>query len=156
MWKPLANRILLAMLVAMQAGCGEEVTPETLLRQTIDQVQDSAESRDLGDFMAHISEGYKDEGGRSWKDVRALTQLQFIRNPKIHTLKRITELRLTDDTNASATVLVALAGRPIDNASALSGLRAELMRFELELRLGDHWRIVNASWHRADLADFLQ
>ena len=126
-----------------------------LLRQAIDQAQESAEIRDLGEFMAVISDDYRDDGDRGRKEIRALAQLQFIRNPKIHTLKRIKKLDLIDDTTAEVTVLVALAGRPIDTASALSGLRAELMQFELDFKLKDKWQIVRASWQPAEIADFL-
>ena len=126
-----------------------------LLRQAIDQAQEGAEIRDLGEFMAVISDDYRDDGDRRRKEIRALAQLQFIRNPKIHTLKRIKRLDLIDDTTAEVTVLVALAGRPIDTASALSGLRAELMQFELDFKLKDKWQIVRASWQPAEIADFL-
>ena len=155
MWKPLANSLLTALIVLLLAGCSDEITPDSLLRQAIDQAQESAEARDLGEFMAVISDDYEDEGNRRWKDIRALAQLQFIRNPKIHTLKRITRLDLIDDDTAEVTVLVALAGRPIDDASALSGLRAELMQFELDFKLKQDWQIVRASWQRAEITDFL-
>lgn len=155
MWKPSTSTLLTALILLLLTGCSEEITPDALLRQTIDQAQESAENRDLGEFMAVISEDYKDEGNRRWKDIRALAQLQFIRNPKIHTLKRITRLVFIDDNTAEVTVLVALAGRPIDNASALSGLRAELMQFELDLKLKEEWQIVHASWQRAEITDFL-
>ena len=155
MWKPTVDLIKLALVFLLLAACGEQTAPEALLRSTLDQAQESAENRALGDLMMHISEDYKDEGGRNWKDIRALAQLQFIRNPKIHTFKRITNLVLIDDGSATVTVLVALAGRPIDNASALSGLRAELMQFDLELEFDDRWQIIRADWQPAELSDFL-
>lgn len=155
MWKRSNNTLLTAFILLLLAGCGEEITPETLLRQAINQAQESADKRDLGEFMAVISEDYNDEGNRRWKDIRALAQLQFIRNPKIHTLKRITRLDMIDDNTAEVTVLVALAGRPIDNVSALSGLRAELMQFELDFKLKQDWQIVRASWQHAEITDFL-
>jgi len=154
-WKALTSALLTALISLLVAGCSEEITPDALLRQAIDQAQESAENRDLGEFMAVISDDYKDEGNRQWKDIRALAQLQFIRNPKIHTLKRITRLDLIDDNTAEVTVLVALAGRPIDNASALSGLRAELMQFDLDFKLKEDWQIVHASWQPAEITDFL-
>ena len=154
-WKHTVDLTRLGLVFLLLAGCGEETTPETLLRSTLDQAQESAENRALGDLMMHISEEYQDEGGRSWKDVRALAQLQFIRNPKIHTFKRVTNLVLVDDRTATVTVLVALAGRPIDNASALSGLRADLMQFDLELEFNQRWQIIRADWRTAELSDFL-
>jgi hypothetical protein len=138
------------------AGCGGGGdSPEAMLRQSIDALQHAAEERSLSGFMAHISENYMDEGGRTRKDVRALAQLQFIRNPNIHTFKVVHDPTLTDDRNARVTVLAALAGRPIDGASALTGLRAELMRFDLDFVLEDSWRITSARWSRAQPVDFL-
>ncbi|MGB5708935.1 MAG: hypothetical protein WBM41_19165 [Arenicellales bacterium] len=156
MWKRLAERLLLpAVSVLLLAGCGDDDTPESRLRQSIDLIQQYAEERNLGDLMEFVSTDYQDAQGRNWKDIRALAQLQFIRNPKIHTLKRINLLRLDDDNHASVRILVAVAGRPIDNASALSGLRADLIRFDLEFQYSDRWQIVGAMWRRAQASEFL-
>ena len=79
----------------------------------------------------------------------------FIRNPKIHTFKVVRDVKVTDENTASATVVVALAGRPIDNASALTGLRAEMMRFDLTFEHSDQWRVIGGRWQPARAADFL-
>lgn len=157
MWKRLAERLLLpAISVLLLAGCGsDDDAPESLLRQSIDLIQQYTEERNLGGLMEFVSTDYQDAQGRGWKDIRALAQLQFIRNPKIHTLKRINLLRLDDDNHASVRILVAIAGRPIDNASALSGLRAELIRFDLEFQYGERWQITGATWNRAEASEFL-
>ena len=151
------SRFLLVLSVALLlAGCsGEETSQEQLLRNTIDQIQAAAENRQLGELMEHVSDNYKDARGRTRKEVRAISQLQFIRNPKIYTFKLVKSLALQDDLHATATVLVALAGTPIDNASALSGLRAELMRFDLKFEFDEQWQIVAAKWQRALAADFI-
>lgn len=138
------------------SGCGsEDESPEATLLRDMDAMQEAAEARDLSEFMVYISEQYSDQDGRTWKDIRAMTQLQFVRNPNIHTFKVVRGLEMTNDEHATVTVLAALAGRPIDGASALSGLRAELMRFDLDWVLEEHWRITTAQWSRAESGDFL-
>jgi hypothetical protein len=52
-------------------------------------------------------------------------------------------------------VLVALAGTPIHDPSALLGVRADLYRFDVRLRDEDgHWRVTSAEWQPASAADF--
>ena len=142
--------------VLLVVSCsGEETSQEQLLKDTIDQIQDASENRQLGELMEHVSDDYRDARGRTWKEVRAISQLQFIRNPKIYTFKLIKSLALQDDRHATATVLVALAGTPIDNASVLSGLRADLMRFDLKFEFDEQWQITSADWQRALASDFI-
>jgi len=149
------HRFLLAGLVCLFSSCtNEDTDPETLLRQTIDQIQLAAEQKKLGDLMANVSEDYLDDTGQDWKQIRAAVQFQFIRNPKIHSLKLIKSIEILDDGSAQATVLVALAGRPIDGVSALTGLKADLIRFNLTFVDPDNWKLTSARWQPAKPEDF--
>lgn len=149
-------RLLLVLTATfLLAACGDGgESPEDRLRSTIDALQQAAESRDVGDFMAHISEQYRDEDGRGHREIRALTQLQFLRNPQIHTFKVIQRIDLIGEERASVAVLAALAGSPIEGVSALSGLRAELMRFELDFERDGDWKITGARWAPASIGNF--
>ena len=145
---------LLAVLLLV--GCGSDpADPEEVLRDTFDRIEAAAEDRDLGELIGYVADDYEDAGGRTIKEVRAMAQLEFIRNPKIHLFKVVRDLKMLSDTRAEATILVAMAGRPIDAASALSGLRADLMRFDLKLIDRDGWKIESAEWQLAEAKDFL-
>ena len=147
--------LLLAAVLGISA-CGDGAkSPADQLRADIDAIQRAAENRDIGEFMAFFSEEYDDEGGRGWKDVRALAQFQFLRNPQLHTFKVIQRLDMINDQRASVSILAALAGSPIEGASALSGMRAELMQFELEFEFDEQWKIRKARWARAGVDSFL-
>jgi len=153
---PRVAKALLTGLFFLVVGCGSNDTdPEAQLRQVIEQMQQAAEQRQIGDLMAHVSETYSDDAGQGWKQVRAAIQLQFIRNPKIHTLKLVKFLEIENAQHATATVLVAMAGRPISGASALGSLRADLLRFDLLFEFEDHWKLTNARWSPANATDFL-
>lgn len=146
----------LAFGCLMLAGCGgDPSSPEEQIQMTFDQIESAAEKREIGNLMDFVSESYLDEQSRTKKDVRAVVQLEFIRNPKIHVFKLLRDLTVSSDTTASANLLVAVAGRPIDNASALAGLRADLLRFELQLVDEGGWKIRSADWQWADASDFL-
>ncbi len=152
----LSKNLICLLFGLLLSGCGgPDSSPEQKLRDTIEQIQAAAEDRNLSDLMGHISDSYRDVRGRDKKNIRAIGQFQFVRNQNIHTFKRIKSVTLEDDQHASAIILVALAGRPIDNASALSGLRADLMGFELKFIFNQTWQIVSAHWRRAEVSDFL-
>ncbi len=149
------RRLPILAVAILLAACGNGGdSPEDRLRSDIDAIQQAAESRDISEFMAYVSDEYNDDGNRIRKDIRALTQLQFIRNPRIHTFKVIQRLDIVDERRASVSILAALAGRPIDSVSALSGLRADLMRFDLESEFEDQWKITSARWAPAEIANF--
>ena len=46
-----------------------------------------------------------------------------------------------------------MAGQSISDISALAGLRAQLYEFELQLLKDGAWRIMQARWNPANLAD---
>lgn len=154
LWLRLTLIGMLAALLPSACG-GREESPEDQIRNTIDSIQQAAEDRSLSELMSYVDPEFREDSGLGFKQVRGLVQLEFVRNPKIHSFKVIRDIHLRDDQHASATVVVALAGRPIDNASALTGLRAEMMRFDLEFEFTDQWRVKSGRWQRAGAADFL-
>ena len=155
MLKPLARIFTVAVCLAIASCSGEDSDPENLLRQTINQIQDAAEKRQISSLMELVDNNYADPNGYNKKQIRALAQFQFVRNPKIYSLKQIKSIAIHDDRRASATVVVALAGKPIDSPGALAGLRADLYRFDLEFIFDQDWKVTNANWQPAKASDFL-
>jgi len=150
-------RIFVIFIAALLlSACGSENDdPEALLRQTLDSIQQSAESRDISEMMAHVSEDYLDSDGRDFRQVRAVAQFQILRNPKIHTFKLVKSLNLLSDSEAEVFLLVAVAGVPIDGVSDLSKVRADLMRFDLRFQFDEEWKLIAAQWRPAESVDFL-
>jgi hypothetical protein len=75
----------------------------------------------------------------------------------VYLLTRVSALELSAPGEAHAQVLVAMAGTPIADASALLGVRADLYRFDVKLREEDgDWRVTAAEWQPATAADFVE
>jgi hypothetical protein len=136
------------------AACGSPDTPEAAIGRVLGELEAAAEARDVGAMKPHLSESYRDSEGNDRRAVLGLATAHFLRNQSIHLLTRVTELEVTAGT-ARTVVLVALAGTPIHDPSALLGVRADLYRFDVRLRDEDgHWRVTSAEWQPASAADF--
>jgi len=122
----------------------------------IAQAEAAAEERDLDAIKALISETYRDERGNSKQNVASLVNLYFLQNRSIHLLTRIDMLVVADSLQAEASVLVAMAGQPIGDASLLSLARAAVYRFDFTFaKEGEgHWKVMRATWKRAAADDF--
>ena len=147
---------LLLVLALLGAACAGPETPEQEIRAMLARAEAAAEARDVGDVAAFVSAAYRDDAGRDRQAVRGILAYTFMRNPRVHLLTAVPEVSVPSERQASARVLVAMAGHPIEAAEALAGLRADLYRFDLRLaREDDEWRVVSAAWERAEPEDFL-
>jgi hypothetical protein len=145
--------IVAAALLLVACGSGD--TPEAAVRRVLGELEAAAEARDVGAMKPHLSESYRDSEGNDRRAVLGMATGHFLRNQSIHLLTRVTELEIADPDTARAVVLVALAGTPIHDPSALLGVRADLYRFDVRLRDEDgHWRVTSAKWQPASAADF--
>ena len=154
----LPSLLLVLVLTALPlSGCASE--PESLeeqVRAMIAQAEAAAEERDLEAIKALISETYRDERGNSKQNVASLVTLYFLQNRSIYLLTRIDMLAVADSMQAEASVLVAMAGQPIGEASILTLARAALYRFDFTFAdegEGD-WKVMRATWQRAEAGDF--
>lgn len=142
-------------LVLLLACGGPEQTPEARIRDLVSRAEQAAENHDLSVFKNSVAGDYQDSRGYNRQTVLRLIQGVLLRNQQIHLLSLVREVDVKEDA-ARARVLVAMAGRPIESADALLGLRAELMRFEVQLVLeGDEWLVRAVDWQRAEAGDFL-
>ena len=146
------------MLVLAGCGGGEEPpTPEELLIALIEQAEAAAEAEDREALMALVSEEYYDARGRSKSDLDGTARFYFARNRDVYVLTTVGEITFPDSAHAEVQVHVAMAGEPIADGGALSGLRADLYEFDVTFAdEGDQdWKVVRAQWRRAQPSDFL-
>jgi len=150
-------RCLAAAGVALLASaCGEPAaSPEARIKSLVEQAEQGAEARDISVLGDLVSADYGDGRGYDRRAVLRIAQGLFLRNREIHLLSLVKDLKVNGDT-AVARVLVAMAGRPIESVQALVELRADLVRFEIEIAREDgDWRVRSADWRRAEVSDFL-
>ncbi|MDZ7841785.1 MAG: hypothetical protein U5R46_13375 [Gammaproteobacteria bacterium] len=151
-----AKYSIIAVLGLFLAACGgPEESPEARIKDLISRAEQAAEDHDLSVFRDSVSDDYQDDHGYNRQTVLRLVQGMLLRNRSIHLLSLVREVRVGDGT-AHARVLVAMASRPIESADALLNVRADLMRFDVQLVLeGDEWWVRAVDWERAEMADFL-
>ena len=150
--KKLTVAFLCAIVVS---ACTDSSSHKERITASMNQMEAAVQERDIRTFMDHIHESYSDREGRTRKEIRGLTQLQILRNKNLHIYKVIKKVDVLE-TVAEVIVFVAVAGQPIEDASSLIGIKAELLRFDLRWQLQDEdWQIVSADWRRIQAEDFL-
>ena len=147
------HALFLTALFACSAPPG---SPEQQIRELVARAVAAAEARDAGAVKALISERYRDEQGRDKRAVGATVGFYLLRHHAIHMLTRVDELAFPEADRAEAIVFAGLAGNAIPSVDALSSMRADLYRFELELAREDgDWRVTRAGWRKARFNEFL-
>jgi len=144
------------LLTCLLASCSDDKSAEELFRQTLTDMEEAAQQRDVDALMKHVSPDYQDSAGRTREDILRVAQINFLRNRKLHIYKHVTQLDMVDETYAEVIVLVAIASQPIKSADSLENMRAELMRFKVRFQFDDKWLMHSAEWARAGISDFLQ
>jgi hypothetical protein len=130
------------MMLAALAACADKDSPEQQVRAVIEQMEQAAESRDVGDLKAHLSEDYRDSHGLGADEAARYVRGYFIANQSIHLLTRIEELTFPTQGEARAQVLVGMLGR---DAAAPDqwDLAAEVHTFKIALRReDDEWKVT--------------
>ena len=149
------NSTALIFALVLLTGCNEHPSSEELFRQTLKQMEQALEQRNVDDFMEHISESYNDSQSRNHDDIRRIALLHVLRNKNLHLFQHVTRLDFVEDESARVVVLVALAGRPIDSIESLSSMKAELMEFRVSFAFDQKWTAVAADWSRVGADGFL-
>lgn len=153
-----APRLRIAVPVlwlALSACGGPDESPEARIRSLVSEAESAAEARDVSALRDKVSGEYQDERGYDRRTVLRLIQGTLLRNQNVHLLSVVRDVRVNGAT-ATAVVLVAAGSQPIESTEALVNVRADLMRFDVELVLeGDQWRARAVDWRRAELNDFL-
>lgn len=144
-----------ACIVLLFAGCGTTDTPEAQVKLFVAAGEEAVETRDIGDVKDLIAENYRDEHGRTRRDLVALTARYLYTNKNIHVLTRIGELTFPAENRAMLQLYVAMTGQNVSDLDGLLNMQADLYMFEMELvREDKNWKLLKADWRPAKGEDF--
>jgi hypothetical protein len=129
--------VLAASSIMILAGCGGEETPEDRVRSYIAQVIESAEARDWRSFKDYVADDYNDDHGLRKEEVLGIVVRYILANQRIYILERVASIHIDNPANAHAIVYAAMAGQPVSGPEELARIRADVYRFEIDLRAGD-------------------
>ena len=137
----LVHRSLTLLTLATLAACSDGGSPEQQVRAVIEQMEQAAENRDIGELASHLSADYRDANGMDAEEAGRYARGYFIANQSIHLLTRIEDLTFPTDGEARAQVLVGMLGRDA-GASDQWDLAAEVHTFKIALRReDDEWKV---------------
>ncbi len=153
----LINILLLVSIIFLLNACSQDtIGPEESIRNTVSAMESAVEQRSLDSVKELVDSEYSDEwNGSRGAALRAL-MFYFQGHQSIHLLTRISNIKLNDDeTAASVTVYVGMAGNPVENSESLINLNADLYRFDIKMVADDKdWLVKSAKWQRARVENF--
>lgn len=133
------QRILSILALTLLAACSDGGSPEQQVRAVIEQMEQAAENRDVGELASHLSADYRNANGMGAEEAARYARGYFIANQSIHLLTRVEDLTFPTDGEARAQVLVGMLGR--DTADQWD-LAAEVHTFKIALRReDDEWKV---------------
>ena len=145
------------MAVLLAIACSKPSTPEQRVRAFLDRSEQAAEQKDVRTLRGAVSERYADADGRDRRTIEGILRLYVLRHESIHLLTRVDSIEFPKPAEARVGIYVAMAARPITNATQLAAFRANLYRFDLMLTEEDsEWRVLRADWRPAEPADFIR
>jgi hypothetical protein len=138
-----------ALFSTLVGGCGGSGDTETELRALLAAAEEAAEARDVGFFSDLLGEAYRDSQGNDREQLLRMLRGYFIANQRIEIVSRVDEVALQGGDAARVVLHAGMLGQRA-GAAALTGVEAELYRFELELAVnGGDWQVIGARWSRA-------
>ncbi len=145
------------ILLFIVAACSGPVSdPEQQVRDLIAHAKIAAEQRQTDELKELVAEQYRDRRGWGPLQIAALIHTVLMQHRHINLFTVIQNVDVLEPSQVRAEVLVAMAGRRINSAAELSGLRTKLWHFEIWFKLDDdEWRVVRADWRPAGLDEFL-
>ncbi len=153
----LLQGLVLIALLGLSACTPDPDAPEARVRAVLAQTEAAVEARDLDALKALFSDSYRDAEGRTKRRASDLAGIYFMRNRSIHLITRVDSLDfVADSTEARASVLVAMAGRPMEKTDVRALARAAIYRFDVAVAYEgeDTWKITGARWQRAESKAF--
>lgn len=141
--------VMLAVLVAFAAGCGESQTPDAKVRAVVAQGEQAAEARDLSAIMDLVAPSYRDEQGGGRDELKQYLRGYLVAHQSIHLLTKVHSVAFPYRDMAKVSLTLGTLGRDAAAATAFD-LAADVYDVELELKLDDgEWRVTRASWRPA-------
>ena len=153
MTKKTAIFSILCITFLLQACSDSAISREDEIKQYIETGVKAAENRSSSDLAELIDESYLDQKGLNKKELSKLARLYFFRHKNIYLFTKLDGIEFLAENEALVTLHVAMAGSVISDASVLSGLRAKIYKFELELVKQDEWLLRQAKWQPASMGD---
>ena len=143
------------VLIGCMACSSDPTSPEQRIQELNSEAEAAAESKDVSTLKDMVAEDFKHDYLDKSSVIR-LVQMHMFRHKSIHIFSLTKSLQIVDEDTASAEILVAMAGEPVEHANQLFDLRADLLRFDVAYgRFDDEWKVVGVSWKRAQVEDFL-
>ncbi len=144
---------LVWVLILIQSCSDNAVSPQDEIRAYINLAVDAAENRDTDALAKLMHVNYSDQKGYGKKQLTGLLRGYFFRHKNIHLFTKIDAIELLTANEAIVRMHVAMAGSAISDIDALSSLRAQIYRFELQLIKQDEWLLRHALWGPASIGD---
>jgi hypothetical protein len=147
--------ILFAMLWTIPSSCSHQEEPDQIAHAFIEKAEMAFENRSGRQLKSLISSAYRDSRGRSEHDITALGSTYIMRARSIHVFFNLESARRNGD-SIEASVLVALASRPIEDRSLLPQFDGDIYIFEIVLAKDKgEWKLLGAEWRQAMLDDLV-
>lgn len=145
---------VILMLLALSACDKNTGSAEDQVRNFIQNGVKAAEARNASELIDRLHPNYLDHRNNDKSQISRLIRALFFRHRNIHLFTRIKSIQFPTQQQARVTLFAALTGSIVSEASLLSGLRAQIYRFELELTHQDgEWLLHEAKWQRASRQD---
>jgi|GEM_PF-3416463 len=133
----------------------DELSKEQRLRQSITALENHFEERKLSKILEYVSEDYQDDQGRKIRDIRRVIQMQIMRHKSLYVFSAIKSVEWIDE-NAKVEIAAAMGGKPMESASILTSVRADMIKFSVDFVLEDDvYKVKGATWSWAVPSDFL-
>lgn len=144
------------VLLLQMISCSKDSKPEDIVKKFISLCEEAVKDRNGRSLRGLISDRYHDQQGRTKQDLSPIISGYILRNRSIHIFSRLESISSPSPDQINATILVAMAGRPVTKVSMLPTVNADMYWFDIVLdNEKGEWRLTSSVWRQAMLDDFL-